>query len=83
MHVAKAAAAGTLFLTFIGFLISPEHLLVLCVGCTFAAGVWFLWPSTDTPLLLMPFALEWLQVAIKPIETALTGQPLQDFFRIP
>jgi hypothetical protein len=79
MHVPKPVAAGVLLLTFIGSLASPEHLLVLCVGLTFAAGLLLLWPATDSPLLLMPFILQWLQVSLKPIETALTGQPLQDF----
>jgi lipid-A-disaccharide synthase-like uncharacterized protein len=79
VHVAKAAAFGVLLLTFIGFLVSPEHLLVLCVGGTLAAALLLLWPETDSPLLFMPFALQWLQVSLKPIETALTGQPLQDF----
>ena len=66
-------------LTIIGAFTSPDHLLVLCVGMTIATGVWLLWPTNDAPILLMPFALQWLQVAVKPIETALTGQPLQDF----
>jgi hypothetical protein len=66
-------------LTIVGAIASPEHLLVLCVGLTLAAGLWLLWPENDSPILVMAFALQWLQVAVKPIETALTGQHLQDF----
>jgi hypothetical protein len=79
LHIAKFIAAAALVLTVLAAYASPDHLLVACVGVTFAAGVWLLWPSTDAPILLMPFALQWLQVAVKPIETALTGEPLQNF----
>jgi hypothetical protein len=79
LHIARITAIAAMFLAVIGAYVSPEHLLTFCVGLTFAAGVWLLWPTTDTPVLLMPFALQWLQVAVKPIETAITGQPLQDF----
>lgn len=79
MHIAKFTAIGMVVLTILGAFASPDHLLVFCVGATFATGVWLLWPQNDSPILFMPFALQWLQVAVKPIETALTGQPLQDF----
>jgi hypothetical protein len=79
LHIARFSAIAVVLLTLIGAYASPEHLLVVCVGLTFAAGLWLLWPQTDAPILLMAFALQWLQVAVKPIETAITGQPLQDF----
>ena len=79
MHLAKLIAIVAFVLTVLGACTSPEPLLVLCVGLTFAIGVRLLWPDNDSPILLMPFALQWLQVAVKPIETALTGQHLQDF----
>jgi hypothetical protein len=79
LHIAKFSAMAVLLLTVLGAYASPEHLLLVCVGVTLAGGIWLLWPKTDAPILLMPFALQWLQVAVKPIETAVTGQPLQDF----
>lgn len=78
MHIAKFITIAVVLFTIVGAFTSPEHMLVLCVGLTLAAGVWLLWPKTEAPLLLMPFALQWLQVAVKPVETAITGQPLQD-----
>ena len=65
-------------LTLLAALVSPDHFLVAVVGMTFVLGVWLLWPSTDAPVLLLPFGLQWLQVAVKPVHTALTGQPLDD-----
>jgi hypothetical protein len=79
LHIAKFIAVVTLLLTIAGAFASPEPLLVICVGVTFAAGALLLWPTNDAPILFMPFALQWLQVAVKPIETALTGQPLENF----
>jgi len=76
VHTAKSAALVVMLATFACALASPDHMLVLCVGGSLAAAIWMLWPSTDAPVLLLPFGLQWLSVAMKPIETALTGQPL-------
>jgi hypothetical protein len=43
-----------------------------------ALGVGLLWPTHDAPILFLPFSLQWLAVAIKPIQTALAGVRLDD-----
>ena len=66
-------------ITIAAALVSPEHLLVLCDGAVLAIAILLFWPSRDAPVLLLPFGLQWLAVAMKPIETALTGQPFDGF----
>ena len=79
MHTAKSAAILVALITLAAALASPEHLLLFCDGMALAAAIWLLWPATDAPVLLVPFGLQWLSVAMKPIESALTGQPLDNF----
>lgn len=57
---------------------SPDPLLTLATGATLVLGVALLWPPNETPVLLLPFGLQWLSVAVKPIEAAVTGVPLDD-----
>jgi hypothetical protein len=76
VHTAKSAAVCVAILTLIAAGASPDHLLVLCDGGALAVALWMLWPATDAPILLLPFGLQWISVAIKPMQTALTGQPL-------
>lgn len=58
---------------------SPEPLLTLFAAAVLVAGIHLLWPAHDTPVLLLPFLLQWLSVAIKPFQSAITGLPLDDF----
>ncbi len=67
---------GVAILALAGAAASPSPLIVLLVGGVLALGVFLLWPPTDAPVLLLPFGLQWLSVAIKPLQTALTGRPL-------
>jgi hypothetical protein len=78
MHTARLAAGLVLLLTLAAAALSPDHLLVFVLGLELVVAIRFLWPVTDAPVLLLPFGLQWLQVAMKPIETALSGQPLDE-----
>ena len=78
MHVSKLFLALIALLTLAATLASPDHLVVFTVGAVLWLGVWLLWPQTDAPMLLLVFSLHWLAVAVKPIETAIGGQNLDD-----
>jgi len=51
---------------------------VLLSGVVLGLGVFMLWPTTDSPIMLLPFGLQWLSVSVKPILTIFTGQPLDE-----
>lgn len=76
LHTAKWAAVFVALMSLAAAYLSPDHLLVLCDGAALALAIRLFWPATDAPVLLLPFGLQWLAVAMKPIETFLTGQPL-------
>jgi hypothetical protein len=84
VHAAKTVAIPVFLLTLMAASASPEHLLVFCDGAALTIAIWALWPVSDAPILLLPFGLQWLSVAMKPLESALTGQPLDSLadFRI-
>jgi hypothetical protein len=79
VHTAKSVAICVALVTLAAAFASPDHILVLCNGLALVAALLLLWPERDAPILLLPFGLQWLSVAMKPIETALTGQPLDNF----
>jgi len=79
VHTAKSVAICVALITLVAAFASPDHLLVLCDGLVLVGALLLLWPERDAPILLLPFGLQWLCVAMKPIETALTGQPLDNF----
>jgi hypothetical protein len=78
MHSARSAAILVALLTVAATLASPDHLLALSMGAALAGGILLLWPTNDAPVLLVPFGLQWLAVAMKPIEAILNGQPLDN-----
>lgn len=78
MHSSSAIALLVVALTVVCAAISPDHLVLLALGLVLAAGVWLLWPRADAPVMLLAFGLQWLQVAVKPIETVFGGQRLDD-----
>jgi hypothetical protein len=75
VHTAKSVAICVALITLVAAFASPDHLLVLCDGLVLVGALLLLWPERDAPILLLPFGLQWLCVAMKPIETALTTSP--------
>jgi hypothetical protein len=65
-------------LTAAGALVSPSPFVLTAVGATLCLGIRLLWPTTDAPILFLPFALQWMEVAVKPIQTALVGRSIDD-----
>jgi hypothetical protein len=55
---------------------SPNPLLVLFAGSVLSGAIVLLWPKNDAPLLLLPFALQWIAVSMKPLLTAVLGIPI-------
>lgn len=55
---------------------APDPLLVLATGGVLVAAIGLLWRDGTPPILLLPFGLQWAQVAIKPIQTGLSGLSL-------
>lgn len=66
----------------IAALMSPNSLLVLATGGVLAGSILLLWTPRDVPVLLLPVGMQWLSVAIKPIQTAVFGVELNDLPRI-
>ncbi|MBB5751867.1 hypothetical protein [Prosthecomicrobium pneumaticum] len=66
----------------IAALMSPNSLLVFATGAVLAGSILLLWTPRDVPVLLLPVAMQWLSVAIKPIQTAVFGVELNDLPRI-
>jgi hypothetical protein len=78
LHTSRSLIFALTALTLAGAAVSPSSLVVLLTGAVLVLGVWLLWPTNDAPILLLPFGLQWLAVAIKPLQTALTGIPLNN-----
>jgi hypothetical protein len=78
MTVSRSLILVLTLLTFAASIVSPSHLVVAASGATLIFGIWLLWPKGGLPVLLLPFALQWLEVAVKPIETAVLVRPLDD-----
>ena len=58
---------------------SPKS--VLAAGAALSAIVWMFWRADDLPILLLPTIYQWLQVALKPIMSAVYAQPVDEVFR--
>ena len=65
-------------LTLIGCMTAPDPVVTVLVGTSLIVGLLALWPKSGIPVLLLPFVLQWISVATKPIESAVTGVPLID-----
>lgn len=57
---------------------SPDPFLTLSAGAVLVTGLLLLWPVHGTPVLFLPFLLQWMSVSMKPLQSALTGAPLND-----
>lgn len=77
-HGSRTLPVAIAVATVLGATASPSPGIVLFAGALLAFGLVLLWPVNDAPLLILPFGLQWIPVAIKPIETALSGRPLDD-----
>jgi hypothetical protein len=78
MQSSQIASIVVAVLTFIGCLVSPDPLVLLAAGGSLVAGLLLLWPRSGVPVMLMPFIVQWISVATKPIEAAVTGTALPD-----
>lgn len=78
MQSSQIASIIVALLTLIGCAFAPEPGVLLLVGITLITGLLLLWSRTGIPVLLLPFLLQWLAVATKPIESAITGIALID-----
>ncbi len=65
-------------LTLLGCLAAPDPLVMFMTGATLIAGLLLLWSKSSIPVLLLPFLLQWISVATKPIQSAIIGTPLPD-----
>src|SRR5262249_10439401 len=75
-HPALPVAITVLGLMALGATFSGSAGIVMSAGLALAAIILLLWRGGEPPILLMPAAYQWSQVAIKPIQTIFTGQPL-------
>lgn len=57
---------------------SPDPFLTLLAGAILVTGLLLLWPVHGTPVLFLPFLLQWMSVSMKPLQSALTGTQLND-----
>jgi hypothetical protein len=78
LHTSRFLLAAIAALGVICGAASPDPPLLLATFAVLGFGVYLFWPVTDAPLLLLAFGQQWLSVAIKPIETAVLRQPLDE-----
>lgn len=79
MHPSKITAIIIAVFTLLGCLFSPEPGVIALGGLCLAAGVLMLWTERMVPVLLLPFMIQWISVAVKPIEMMVTGKELAEF----
>lgn len=72
MTTARTLSWTMLALTVLVLLPGPHPMLGLATGATLMLGLRLLWPDGGTPVLLLPFLLQWLQVSVKPIQSAIS-----------
>jgi hypothetical protein len=77
-HPKTAALFAVLVLTCWGVVTSPSPFVVLASGVVGILMIALLWRPGEPPLLLIPVSFQFLSVAMKPIETAITGSSLRD-----
>jgi hypothetical protein len=71
-------AIGIIFLaTLLGAAVSGAPIAVFAGGASLSAIILLLWRSGDLPIFLIPILNQWTQVAVKPILTIFTGQPIE------
>lgn len=78
MHSSKVLLAVILLLAIGTAIAAPDPLLMFVTFAVLAFGSYLLWPVRDAPVLLLAFGQQWLSVALKPIETAITHRRLDD-----
>ena len=76
MHLSRALAVFLGLLAAALALRSPDGALVLASGAVLVLGFLLLWPAGETPVLMLPFGLQWLSVATKPLLTGVYGVEL-------
>jgi hypothetical protein len=76
MQTSASLAALVALLTLAAAANSADPILALGVGGVLVFALALLWPTRGVPILLLPFGLQWLAVAMKPLQAALTGAPL-------
>jgi len=74
--IARISAGAAVLISVLGMASSGSPTTVLAAGVTFAAALLLLWRGNDPPILLLPAIVQWSEVAIKPILTALYGEPI-------
>lgn len=57
---------------------APDPTLILVAGATLAIGPLLLWPSDRMPILLLPFLIQFLAVGLKPLQSLLLQQPINE-----
>src|SRR5712691_6024886 len=77
-HVSVYAAVVIGMLTVLGIAVSPAPLVVLGSGAVALLTVLCLWWSDEPPILIVPVFLQFAEICLKPITTAVTSTPLQD-----
>lgn len=73
---ARNLSVGVLIAACLAAFAAPDGGVVLVVGACLAILVFALWMEDDVPIFLLPVCYQWAQVATKPIQTVLTGVPL-------
>jgi hypothetical protein len=74
-----AAFIGLGTLTAVGASVTSSPLVVLASGIVFIFILALLWRPGEHPILLVPALLQFIEIALKPLATAITGTSLQDF----
>jgi hypothetical protein len=76
--VRRLVAIGLGAVTLVGVCTSPSPLVVLTSGIVSILILISVWRPSELPILLVPIYVQFSQVALKPITTAITNKPLQD-----
>ncbi len=76
MNPSRASAVIVFVIGVFASIVSPNPMLVLFAGSVFSGAILLLWPKNDAPLLLLPFAVQWIAVSMKPLQTAILGVPI-------
>lgn len=78
-HVSNLILIATAIASLLMAANSPHPILVFLTGVVFMLAIALLWPKAGPPTLLLAFGLQWLSVALKPIQTALARGDLNSF----
>ncbi len=73
------AMLGVVIVTLAMTALSPTPFVVLAAGASLVAIIALLWTGNDLPILFFPVAYQWSEVSVKPITSAITSTPLNEF----